>query len=172
MFRRNGRARRCPSNSANPSERPRLSMELQSGQMRIVLGRSERDAEADVHGAVERFTARSAGHDRTDESIPGPERSDHRCFVEFFGEEENQTVQTAAARCTRWYMADAASRHRSRPGISKVYRMFSLPGCLSRASRPSDARQIYRAAFSHPRSRARDASAGHRGPTGRIAEYA
>src|SRR6266403_141452 len=148
MFRRNGRARRCPSNSANPSERPRLSMELQGRQMRIVLGRSKRNAEADVHGAVERFAARPTGHNRTDESLSGPERPDQRCFVEFFGEEENQTVQTTAARFTRWHMADAASRHRSGSGIPEMHRMFSLPGCLPRASRPSDARQIYRAAFS------------------------
>ncbi len=46
----------------------------------------------------------------------------------------------AAARCTRWHMADAASRHRSGSGIPEMHRMFSLPGCLPRASRPSDAR--------------------------------
>src|SRR5205814_10280782 len=134
-------------------------------------GRSERDAEADVHGAVERFTARSASHDRSDESIPDPERSDHRCFVEFFGEEENQTLQAAAARCTRWHMADAASRHRSGSGIPEMHRMFSLPGCLPRASRPSDARQIYRAALSDSRGGVGDASARYRRSVGGIAKH-
>src|SRR5260370_28406316 len=139
--------------------------------MRILLGRSERDAEADVYGAVERFTARPADPNRTDESVSGPERSDHRCFVEFFGEEENQTVQAAAARCARWHLADAASRHRSGPGISKVHRMFSLPGRLPRAARSSDARQIHRPAFSDSRGSAGDASARHRRSIRRIAKH-
>ena len=75
-------------------------MELQGRQMWIVLGRSEWNAEADVHGAVERFTARSAGDNRADESVSGPERPDHGRLLEFFGEEKNQTVSSAPARFT------------------------------------------------------------------------
>src|SRR5256885_14259302 len=129
-------------------------MELQSRQMWMVFGRSEWNAEADVYGALERFTHRQTDHDRADEGISCPERSDHRCVVEFFGEEENQTVQAAAARCARRHLADAASRHRSGPGISKVHRMFSLPGRLPCAARSSDARQIHRPPFSDSRGSA------------------
>ena len=67
-------------------------MELQGWQMWIVFGRSERDAKVDVHGALERFTARPAGDDRADESVSGRERFDHGCVVEFFGEAKNQAV--------------------------------------------------------------------------------
>src|SRR5205085_824142 len=171
MFRRNGRARCRPSDSANTSERPGLQLELQSGKMRFVFGGGERDAEADVHGAHERFTARSAGHDRTDESVSSSQRSHHGRLLEFFGEAANQTVLSAPAGCTRWHMADAASRYRSCSGISEVYRMFPVPGRLPRAARSSDAQQIHRAAFSHSRGGARDASTRYRGPTGGIAKH-
>ena len=42
---------------ADAGERPRLSLELQSGQVRFVFGGSERHAEADVHDAAERSAA-------------------------------------------------------------------------------------------------------------------
>ena len=67
-------------------------MELQGWEMWIVLGRSERNANADVYGALERFIARPAGNDRADESVSGRERFDHGCVVEFFGEAKNQAV--------------------------------------------------------------------------------
>ena len=38
-------------------------MELQSGQVRVVLGRSEWNAEADVHDAIKRAPAGKTGDD-------------------------------------------------------------------------------------------------------------
>src|SRR5205807_2002902 len=116
MLRRNGGARCCSSDSTDASERPGLPMELQSRQMRIVLGRSERYAEADVHGADERPTARSAGQSRADESVSGPQGLNHKRVMELPGEETNQTVQAAPAGCAGWHLADAAGRYRSRSG--------------------------------------------------------
>src|SRR5260370_42553124 len=84
--------------------------------------------------------------------------------MEFSSEEKDQAVQTSSTGRARWHLADAASRHRSRPGVSKVYRMFSLPGRLPCAARSSDAQQIYRAALSHSRGGAGNASARYRKP--------
>jgi len=55
-------------------------MELQSGEVRLVLGGSERDAEAHVHDAHERSAVGQTGDDRTDESFPDHEGFDHRYF--------------------------------------------------------------------------------------------
>ena len=43
--------------SGDAGERPRLSLELQGGQVRLVFGGSQRHAEADVHDATERSAA-------------------------------------------------------------------------------------------------------------------
>ena len=57
-FRGNGRARCGQSHSGDAGERPRLPMELQGRQMRLVFGRNQRHAEVDVHDATERSAAR------------------------------------------------------------------------------------------------------------------
>ena len=53
-FRGNGRAGRSQSHSGDASERPRLPLELQSRQVRLVFGRDQRDAKVDVHDPPER----------------------------------------------------------------------------------------------------------------------
>ena len=98
-----------------------MQVELQSGQMRFVLGGSERDAKAHVHDADERSAARPTDHSGADEGVSNPERFDHGCFMEFSGEEENQEIQTPPARCAGWDLADGARGHRSRPGIPKMH---------------------------------------------------
>ena len=80
----------------------------------------------------------------------------------FRGEEKDQEIQTAAARCAGWHLADATGGHRSRAGIPEMHRVFSLPGCLPRAARSSHARRIHRTAFSDLRRGAGDASARYR----------
>ena len=47
---------------ADAGERPRLPLELQGRQVRLVFGRNQRHAETDVHDAAERAAARQAGH--------------------------------------------------------------------------------------------------------------
>src|SRR5260370_35179592 len=110
-------------------------MELQSGEVRFVLGGSEWDAETDVHDAHERPAVGQTGNDRTDESFPDHERFDHGCLLEFSGEEKDQEIQAAPAGRARWNVARGAGRHRSRPGISEMHRMFSFSGRLPRAER-------------------------------------
>ena len=70
----------------------------------------------------------------------------------------------------RWHLADAAGRHRSGAGVSKMHRMLSLSGCLPRPARSSEARRIHRAALPGLRGGARDASARHGGSPGGIEE--
>ena len=55
--RRHGRARCGARHPGDAGERSCLPMELQSRQMRLVFGGSQRDAEADVHDADERSAA-------------------------------------------------------------------------------------------------------------------
>ncbi len=81
----------------------------------------------------------------------------------FRGEEKNQAVQAATARCAGRHMAHAAGGHRSCAGIPEMHRMFSVPGCLPRSARPPDARQIYRAALSNSCRRSGDASTRYGG---------
>src|SRR5438128_4224241 len=102
-------------------------MELQGGQVRLVLSGSERDAEADVHDTYERLAARQTNYRRADESVSDHQRFDHGRIVEFLGEEKNQAVQASAAGRARRHLADGAERHRSCPGIPEMHRMFSLP---------------------------------------------
>src|SRR2546427_7578469 len=129
--------------------------------MRIVLGGNQRHAEAYVYDKNERAPVGKAGDSRADESVSDRERPDHGRFLELSGKEKDQEVQTAVTRCTGWHLANATRRYRSRPGISKVHRVFPLPGRVSRAARSLLARPIHRAALFDSCRRARDASARH-----------
>src|SRR6266480_7628076 len=140
--------------------------------MRIVLGRSEWNAKAHVYDATERTSAGKASDNRAHEGVSDHQRFDHRRFMEFSGKEKDQEVQAASARRARRYLANAAGGHRSCAGISKVYRMFSLSGCLPCSPRPPDAREIHWTAFSHSRRSARDASTRHGGSYRGIAKHA
>src|SRR6266699_1642255 len=111
--------------------------------MWLVLGRSKRHAETDVHDANERIAGGKADHNRANESVSSAERFSHGRFLEFPGEEKNQAVQTATAGCAGRDLANAAAGYRSGAGISKMHRVFPLPGRLPRAARSSDARQIH-----------------------------
>ena len=57
-----GRARRRPPDPGRAGQRPGGALELQGGQVRLVLGRGQRHAEADVHDAAVGPAARPAGH--------------------------------------------------------------------------------------------------------------
>ena len=72
-------------------------MELQGREVRIVFGRSKRDAQADVHDADERVALGKAGDDRANQSFPNREGFGDRCLVELSSEEKNQAIQAAAA---------------------------------------------------------------------------
>src|SRR6476659_4594013 len=138
-------------------------MELQGRKMRLVFGGSERNAEADVHGADERIAVGKTGDDRADESFPSHQGFGDRCLMEFSREEKDQAVQAATTRWAGRHLAYAAEGHRSCAGISEMHRMFSVPGRLPCPARSRDARQIYRPPVSNSCRRSGDAPARYRG---------
>src|SRR4029453_18106567 len=103
-----------------------MAKELKGRKMRFVFGRSERDAEADVHDTDERIAIGKTGDDRAEQSFSGHQGFGDRCFMEFSSEEKDQAVQAATARCAGWHMAHAAGGHRPRAGIPEMHRMFFL----------------------------------------------
>src|SRR5579863_9196066 len=122
-------------------------MELQGWQVRILFGRDQRYAAADVHDTARRTQSRYAGDYRTDEGIPVDSRSGDGRFMELRGQEEDQEVRAAASRRERRHVADAAGRRRPGAGVSKVHRVFPVPGRLPRAARSSEACRVYRPAI-------------------------
>ena len=110
-FRGNGRARCGQSHSGNTGERPRLPLELQGRQMRLVLGGSQRHAEVDVHDAAERSAARKTGHSSADESVSARQGFDHGRLLEFSGEEKESRSSSRARRMRR--MAHGACSRRT-----------------------------------------------------------
>ncbi len=138
-------------------------MELQGRKMRFVFGRSERNAEADVHDADERIALGKTGDDRADQSFSGHQGFGDKCLMEFPAQEKDQALQAATARCAGRHMAHAAEGYRSRARIPEMHRMFSVPGRLPRSARPPDVRKIYRAALLNSCRRSRDAPARYGG---------
>ena len=65
-----GRARCRSPDPGRAGERPGCPLELQSGQMRVVLRGDQRQSEADVHDAAEHARSQRAGHRRTDQAFP------------------------------------------------------------------------------------------------------
>ena len=143
--RRHGRARCGPSDSGQSGQRSGRAMELQSRQVRIVLGRSQRPSATDVHDAPEPARPCRAGHHRAHASLSGHQGSRHRCIVEFSRKAERQAVLAAASGRAGWNVAHVPGRRRAGAGISEVHRVFSLPGCVPRAARAPDVRSVRRA---------------------------
>ncbi len=79
------------------------------------------------------------------------------------GQEADHEVQAADAGCARRHLADAAARHRSRPGVPEVHRVLPVPGRLPRAARSQQARGVHRPAVLRLRGQPGDEPARHRG---------
>ena len=80
--RRHGRPRRRPQDSGGAGAGSGGAVELQSGQVRIVLGRDQRPAPADVHDAAQPGEPARAGHRRADARVPADQGSRDRRVVE------------------------------------------------------------------------------------------
>src|SRR5439155_22098052 len=65
-----GRARRGAPDSGAAGRRSRGAVELQGGEVRIVLGGSERAATSDVHDAPEPAESERAGDDWAEAQLP------------------------------------------------------------------------------------------------------
>ena len=60
---------------AQQADRSRRALELQGGEVRLVLGGGQRTAAADVHDAAERIESERAGHRRADAQLPADSRT-------------------------------------------------------------------------------------------------
>ena len=126
-----------------------------------MLGGNQRHAAADVHDAIERARSRETGDGRTNAGFPAGERSGDRRFFELPGQKKDSPLHPASARRTGRHLADGAGRRGSRPGISEVHRVLSLPGRVSRAARPPSPRAVCGTAATRSRGTARDAPFGY-----------
>src|SRR6266480_4617406 len=91
--RRHGRARCRARYPAHAGAGPRLPMELQGWEMRVVLGGSQWNAETHVYDATERVAVGKTSDSRANESLSDPQGFGHGGLVEFSGEEKDKTVQ-------------------------------------------------------------------------------
>ena len=159
-----GGARRRSSDSGRAGQRSGRALELQGRQVRFVLGRDQRHAEADVHDAAEQLPL---DQPVTIEPMKAfPLIRDLVTDVSWnFG--VKKTIKQFKPRKPdapdgTWRMAQADVDRVA--GIPQVHRMFSLPGRLPRSARPSHARRVHRPALSGLYRRAGDASARYRRP--------
>ena len=143
------------------------ALELQGGQVRIVLGRGQRQPAPDVHDPPESDRPLEADHARADAELPADPRPGHRRVVELPRQEDNQALQAPAARCARRYLAHGAGRRRTGAGVPEVHRVLPVPGRLPRVARASALQRVRRAAPARLRGRAGDAPARHREAGGR-----
>src|SRR5687767_11616173 len=109
-------------------------MELQGGQMRLMLGGDKWEAKVDVHDSTRYDSDRRTRDDRTDTRVSVDQGPDHGCFLELRGKKTNKEIQTSTARRTGRHVEDAAIRRRPGSGISKMYRVLSLSGRVPCAS--------------------------------------
>ena len=147
-------------------------MELQSGEMRLVFGRSQRHAQAHVHDTHERVPPDKPVTIEPIKAFPLVKDLITDVSWNFEVKKEDQAIQAAPTGRAGRNLADAAGGHRSGAGISEMHRVLPLPGRLSRSARSSDARSVYRPALPHLRRRAGDASTRHGGPHDRVARSA
>ena len=146
-LRRHGRPRRGPQDPGRAGAGPGVPLELQGRQVRIVLGGDQRQAAPDVHEPPQLDRPHAAGEGRADAGLPADQGPRHRRVVELPRQEGPEEVQAAPGRRARRHLADAAARHRSRPGIPQVHRVLPVPGRLPRAARSRQARGVHRAAL-------------------------
>ena len=164
-----GRARRRPPDSGRAGQRPRRALELQGGQVRIVLGRGERQPAPDVHDAPERARP-DRSRSRSSRCARFPPIRDLVTDVSwnFRAKKRIKTFTPRPPDAPRRHVAHAAGRRRTRAGVPEVHRVLPLPGRLPRAARPSAcSTEFIGPALPGLRGGARNAPARHGGPHAR-----
>ena len=120
---------------ADPGRRPRLPVELQGRQVRVLQRRDQRQAAADVHDAAEtRWTEPSP----SPSTRCGPSRSSGTWSPTSRSTTSGPAgagVHPGAAR-RGGHVPDAAGRRRAVPGVPQVHRVLPLPERLPRHARP------------------------------------
>ena len=79
---------------------------------------------------------------KTRMDLSGDQGSGDGCLLEFHGQQKDPAFQSAARRGVE----DGPARRRSRPGISQMHRVLSLPERLPRPARPQQTRTVWRPA--------------------------
>jgi hypothetical protein len=163
-FRGHGRARRRPQDPGHAGQRPRLPLELQGRQVRLLLGEINGMPRLMCMTRLDMIPIDKPVTIEPMRAFPEHPRPGHRRLVEFPRQKEDQAVQAARARRAGRHLAHAAGGHRPRAGIPQVHRVLPLPGRLPRFARPQQARRIHRPALPGLHRRAGNAPARHRGP--------
>ncbi len=157
---RHGCPRRAPLHSGASCSRSRRPLELQSREVRLLLSGSEWPSPPHLQNAHGRSPAGPAHHRAPHEILSPHQRPCHRRFLELSCQPQNPCIRTAAGR----RLENLAARRGSRAGVSKVHRMFSLPGRMPRTSRTRQEGAIRRPALFRSSRRPRNASAGRPQP--------
>ena len=95
-----GSGRRAP-HPGSAGARSCRAMELQGRQVRLLFGRNQRNAEADVHDPAQQSQSRHAGDPRADARISRDSRPGYRRLVELPGQEDDQEIQAPFTRRCR-----------------------------------------------------------------------
>ena len=128
-----GRPRRHPPDPGDRGTRPGVPLELQGRQVRVVLGRDQRQAAPDVHDA-HGPAARGPGDRDADEDLPDHPRPGDRRVVQLRHGRAGPGVPAPAD--ARGRVPDVPGGRRARPGVPQVHRVLHVPGRLPRDPRP------------------------------------
>ncbi len=130
-----GGARRDPPDPGHPGPGPRLPLELQGGQVRLVQRGGQRPAAAHVHDPDGPVQGRGADLGGPHPDLPADPGPGHRRLLQL---REGQAGPAAAAQAAgrgRQVPDDAGGR-RARAGVPQVHRVLPVPGRLPRDPRP------------------------------------
>ena len=136
-----GRPRRRALGAGQPGLRPGRALELQGGQMRLVLGRDRRLSAPHVQDADRRVRRSDDGP--ADEGLPDHQGPGHRRQLELRGQQADPAVHASReGPLDQRALADAAEGRRARDGVPQVHRVLPVPGRVPRAARARPARRL------------------------------
>ena len=155
-----GGARRHPPAAGDPGARPGRAVELQGGQVRLLLGGDQRQAAADVHDP-DVDTSRGARRVTVTPMRTFPVIRDLVTDVSFNYEKAREIPSfTPGADDRAGRLPDEAGRRGALAGVPQVHRVLPVPERLPRHPRPRGEQDaVRRSPFPHPLRRAGDAPA-------------
>ena len=130
-----GGARHHPPPAGDPDARPGRAVELQGGQVRVVLGGGQRQAAADVHDPDVHLRRGRDHHGDAAADVPGHPRPGHRRVVQLREGPGDPVVHAAEGPAAR-RVPDAAGGREPQPGVPQVHRVLPVPEHLPRGARP------------------------------------
>ena len=128
-----GGARHHPPAAADPGGRPGRAVELQGGQMRVVLGGDQRPAAADVHDPDVDVRPGRDDHGDAAAGVPRDPRPGHRRVVQLRKGQGDPVVHAAEGSAAR-RVPDGAGGRRPVTGVPQVHRVLPVPEHLPRGA--------------------------------------